>query len=656
MAANAGAIRAGKAFVEFFLDDAALRKGLAKLEKRFDAIGGKLRSVGKIFLGAGSAMAAGFLVPIKAASDLEETMNKFNVVFGDNAGAVKAWGDDFASTIGRSEKQVAEFLGNSQDLFVPLGFEPGAATELSKQVTGLAFDLASFNNIADDDAIRDLHAALTGSGEVMKKYGVIVSEAAIKQELLNQGIDAKTVTEQQKVQARLNIIMRGTTAAQGDALRSAGGFANQVKGLWGVLTDTAATIGNAVLPMITAFVSIVREQVRVIAEWIEANPQLIQGIAIAAGVITALGAVLFAAGVGLQVLSFAAAGLGMAIGPVVAVVGFLVSPLGLIIALGAGLVTAFATMTETGQAMTAQLGGWFAELWAIASTTFEAISAALAAGDIQAAAAVLWSALNLLWLQGTQGLREAWHNAIGSIVKIWHTAWAGIASIGTTVWGNLERGWSHTVQFFADVWDMTVAALKTGLNELVGWFKKAWAYVTGASAAEFAKIDAEIDAKNAKISNDMLGSIGDRDKAATADRLGSANAQSAVLDQIGADLAAKLGAADDGTKEKIDAAQSRLEEARAAWGDANAAALAAGDATKVQEKKAAAVGGAIAANAGGAAGKVTSSGSFSADAAALMIRGGGSVDEKILKVEEETLATLNRIERKSGAGALKAGP
>ena len=46
--------------------------------------------------------------------------------------------------------------------------------------------------------LRDLHAALTGSGEVMKKYGVLVNEAAAKQEVLNQGLDPKVATDQQK--------------------------------------------------------------------------------------------------------------------------------------------------------------------------------------------------------------------------------------------------------------------------------------------------------------------------------------------------------------------------------------------------------------------------------------------------------------------------
>ena len=91
------------------------------------------------------------------------------------------------------------------------------------------------------------------------------------------------------------------------------------------------------------------------------------------------------------------------------------------------------------------------------------------------------------------------------------------------------------------------------------------------------------------------------------------------------------------------------------WGVAKDAAAAAGEAKKTDEKKAATVGGAIAANgaAGEAAGKGTSIGSFSADAAMRMMQGGG-IEEKMLDVEEQMLATLGRIERKPGGG-LKAG-
>jgi len=256
-------VRAGGAYVELLLRDKGFQDGLRKA-------GGGLKSFAKsAAVIAGPLLSAfGFTKLIQEASDFEEVMNKFNVVFGQNAANVKKWGDEFAKEVGRSKKQIAEFMGNTQDLFVPLGFEPGAATELSKQVTRLSLDLASFNNMQDADTIRDLHAALTGSGEVMKKYGVIVSEAAVKQELLNQGMDPKNATEQEKVQARLNIIMAGTSAAQGDAIRSAGGFANQMKALQSAISDTAVIIGSLMLPTVTQFVNFLQTSISAASEYI----------------------------------------------------------------------------------------------------------------------------------------------------------------------------------------------------------------------------------------------------------------------------------------------------------------------------------------------------------------------------------------------------
>ena len=230
------------------MDSKRFSRGIQKAKK---SLGGLVSFATKAVTGVGVAAAAALVPAIKIASDLEETMNKFNVVFGENADRVKEWGDNFASTVGRSQEQIARFMAGSQDLFVPLGFEPGAAETMSKQITALAIDLASFNNMSDDDTLRDLQAALTGSGEVMKKYGVIVSEAAVKQRALQMGWNPKTLTDQQKVMARLNIIMEGTTAAQGDAIRSSGSFANQMKALKATFMDNAATIGSVFLPIAT---------------------------------------------------------------------------------------------------------------------------------------------------------------------------------------------------------------------------------------------------------------------------------------------------------------------------------------------------------------------------------------------------------------------
>lgn len=308
--ASAGSIRAGKAFVELFLNKDPLVRGLKSAGADMKKWGASMTSVGTKLMAAGGAMLAPLIASVKAASDMEETMSKFGVVFGDAATGVKAWGDEFAKQVGRSQQQVASFLAGAQDLFVPLGFDPAAAEQMSKTITTLAVDLASFNNMADADAMRDLQAALTGSGEVMKKYGVIVSEAAVKQRLLNDGIDPKAATDQQKVMARLNIILAGTTAAQGDATRTAGSFANQMKRLWANLQDTAALVGQALLPTLSELATRINSIGPQVAEWVQNNQELIMTAAKAAvaligvgGALVGLGAAFNLAGAGMIALT-----------------------------------------------------------------------------------------------------------------------------------------------------------------------------------------------------------------------------------------------------------------------------------------------------------------------------------------------------------------
>lgn len=346
-------IEAGRAFVRAAYDGSALEKGLRKSQRRLMAVGKTISSIGRRMLTVGLPIVAALAPSIAAASDLEETMNKFNVVFAENATEVKKWGDGFAGQVGRSKREVADFLASSQDLLIPLGFEPGAATAMSKDLTSLTVDLASFNNKADGDVMRDLQAALTGSGEVMKKYGVIVSEAAVKQELWNQGIDPKLATEQQKVQSRMNIILAGTTAAQGDAIRSAGAFANQTKRLQGIISDTAAEIGGALLPVVTPLISYAADVVSEIAAWVSHNTELVQTVAEVAAVVATAGAGLIVLGSTIKAVSAAGAALISVIGLANGLWVFFATKA----AVAAGAVTSVTVASTAASAAVARLNG-----------------------------------------------------------------------------------------------------------------------------------------------------------------------------------------------------------------------------------------------------------------------------------------------------------
>ena len=137
-----------------------------------------------------------------------------------------------------------------QDTFVPMGFARGEASQLSIQMTKLATDMASFNNANDVEVMNALQSAIVGNHETMRRFGVVITQTTLNQELLNMGIQGgvKSATEQEKVQARLNIIMKGTTDAQGDAIRTSDSLANRTKGLKAQFEAFAIRIGSELVP------------------------------------------------------------------------------------------------------------------------------------------------------------------------------------------------------------------------------------------------------------------------------------------------------------------------------------------------------------------------------------------------------------------------
>jgi hypothetical protein len=207
----------------------------------------------------GGAAVAGMTKAIFAASNLEETLNKFNVVFGSQAESMQQWGTTFASQIGRSRQEVLDFLAMSQGQLVPLGIDPAMAAEMSKTLTGLAYDFASLNNVSDAEAFNAVRTAMLGEAEALGRLGPKLDEAAVKAELLAKGLNPETANQAQKAMARYNLILQGSTLAQGDVIRSGDSFANRLKALQATINDVSATIGQIFIPIAQALLGYFRE-------------------------------------------------------------------------------------------------------------------------------------------------------------------------------------------------------------------------------------------------------------------------------------------------------------------------------------------------------------------------------------------------------------
>lgn len=223
---------------------------------------------------AGAAMGGLGAYAISTAGSFQEVKSKFDTVFKESAPQASAELDKLAKAVGRSKAQMYEMAANTQDLLVPLGFARDKAAGMSVTISQLAVDMASFGNKSDADAINDIQAAMTGSGEVMKKYGVVLNETTMKQELARMGWtgSAESASEQMKALARLNIIVKGTSDAHGDAVRTGGSFANQMKRIMGLVQDLAIKVGNVFLPAAEVFLQFFSDGVASIDE----NTQFIE--------------------------------------------------------------------------------------------------------------------------------------------------------------------------------------------------------------------------------------------------------------------------------------------------------------------------------------------------------------------------------------------
>ena len=190
------------------------------------------------------------------ASHVEEAQAKSSVVFGAFTDDVRKSLTDFGKEVGRSEFALEEMAASVQDTFVPMGFARGEAADLSVSLTKLATDVASFNNASDTETMKAFQSALVGNHETVRQFGIVITEAELKAELFEMGItkSMKQVTAAEKVQARYNLIMKGTTDAHGDAARTAESYANRVKAMEASTDRLRKALGDKLMPLFTSLV------------------------------------------------------------------------------------------------------------------------------------------------------------------------------------------------------------------------------------------------------------------------------------------------------------------------------------------------------------------------------------------------------------------
>jgi hypothetical protein len=289
-------------------------KGIDKAIKQFkqlETAGEKAQfAIKKAAVPAAAALAgvAAAIGPaISAASDLEESMSKVNVIFGDGAKAVEDFSKTAAKSMGQSAASVLQAAGTFGTFGKAAGLSGADLANFSNQFTTLASDLASFNNTTPEEAINAIGSALRGEAEPMRKFGVLLNDATLKAEAMALGIysGSGALTDQQKILAAQSAIYKQTGDAQGDFERTSDGLANTSRILAAQMENLQGSIGKGLLPVVQAVLPVVQK----FADWATKNPQAFLAIA---GAITAISVAILAVNFAMALNPFTAIAAGVA--------------------------------------------------------------------------------------------------------------------------------------------------------------------------------------------------------------------------------------------------------------------------------------------------------------------------------------------------------
>jgi hypothetical protein len=378
---------------------------------------------------------------ISAASDLNESMSKVSVVFGENATAIESWSTTAATSLGQSQQGALEAAGTFGNLFSAMGLGQDETLNMSKGVVQLASDLASFNNIRPEEALEKLRAGLVGEAEPLRTLGVNLTAAAVAAEAVRMGLAAQgeELTTAQKAQASYSLILQQTTAAQGDFTRTADGLANQQRIMQAELADTAATLGKELLPIALE----VAKGLGKLLDWFkDLSPETKHWIVIIAGAAAAIGPVLVVLGTMAGAIS-AIIGVATAAAPVIAAIGAgiaaLALPVTLVVAAIALLAAAWVTDFGGIRTKTQEFWGWLTGAWPGWMGNLKSGWDGFATwwqSDTQSKLATVQSG----WQSFTGWLNSNTGGSLTTAQSAWQSFSAGVVSINSGMWDTIKWG------------------------------------------------------------------------------------------------------------------------------------------------------------------------------------------------------------------------
>jgi hypothetical protein len=295
--------------------------------KRLQSLGNGMKSVGNGVKSAGYFMTtfitapilAGIAGAIKQASDMNETISKTQVVFGQASKEVLKWSDQTLKSVGLAKGTALDMAATFGDMGTAMGLNSKQAKDMAMNLVDLTGDMASFKNMKPEEIHIALTGAYTGETEALKRLGIVMTVANLERFASAQGIKKEydEMTQAEKIQLRYNYIMNASKNSVGDFKRTQDSAANQMRIFTEGIKESGAKIGTIFLPYFTKAIQFVN---KLMDRFHNLNPAMQKVILVIALVVAGIGPLLVVIGTAITLIGGLVAAIGTIGLPVAAVI------------------------------------------------------------------------------------------------------------------------------------------------------------------------------------------------------------------------------------------------------------------------------------------------------------------------------------------------
>lgn len=495
------------------LDDTAKKANETgkETESAFGKIGKVAGTIAKGVVTAGAALGGAWIAAVEGSREYREEMGKLDTAFvtnGHSSEAARKTYSDLNAVLGDSGQAVeaaqhlAKLTDNEKDLqtwtdictgvyatfgaSLPIEGLTEAANETSKtgELTGVLADALNWAGISEDEFQEKLDKCSSEQERqklIMETLNGTYKDASTQYKETN-----KDVMAAQKAQEKLS-----------NAFAEVGRVGEPVLT---VIKEKVAEMVSAAVPYLESFVNKVKD----ISKWIKSNQDTVQqwvGVIVGAGVsigtfllILNWGKIMTAAANAVKVVRTAILAMNAAM---------IANPIGLLVALIAGLVVAFIYLWNNVEG--------FRKFWINAWNKIKSV-ASDAGKAISKYFSDAWKAIKNAWSNVTDYFRNVW----SGITKIYANVKSWFSDRFRQAWNGVKSVWSGAKSFFRGIWSSITGVFSNVSGWFRGRFQAAWGGIKSVFSgwgAFFGGLWSQIKAKFSSVGSALGKAMGDSVKA-----------------------------------------------------------------------------------------------------------------------------------------------